>query len=298
MKKILALLLTLCLVLSLAACGQAAPKEKVKIRVAASPTPHAEILSVAKEQLPEGFELEIVEYDDYVQPNLVVDSGELDANYFQHSPYLKSFNAENGTDIVSVALIHYEPFGIYAGKTASLADLADGAEIIIPNDGSNETRALLLLQQEGLIKLADGVDVQAERAFDVLGCAAPLGIAKALPGAGFYAVEHGRLLLSGCVRERSSPAALQSPARGADVAPAESRMTCGGLLLCRDLGPASRLDLGRRRAGAVPAPGRHAGRHAPKPPQSVRRALFPCRAATGPSGIWGRPMGFEFEAER
>ena len=163
MKKIFALLLALCLVLALAACGsQPAPKENVKIRVAASPTPHAEILAVAKEALAaEGYDLEIVEYDDYVQPNLVVDSGELDANYFQHSPYLESFNAENGTQIVSVGLIHYEPFGIYAGKTASLEELPDGAEIIIPNDGSNETRALLLLQQEGLIKLADGIDASS-----------------------------------------------------------------------------------------------------------------------------------------
>ena len=103
-----------------------------------------------------------------MQPNLVVDSGELDANYFQHSPYLKSFNAENGTDIVSVALIHYEPFGIYAGKTTAIAELPDGAEIIIPNDGSNETRALLLLQQEGLIKLADGIDASSNATvFDI-----------------------------------------------------------------------------------------------------------------------------------
>ena len=170
MKKIFALLLALCLVLALAACGsQPAPKENVKIRVAASPTPHAEILAVAKEALAaEGYDLEIVEYDDYVQPNLVVDSGELDANYFQHSPYLNSFNAENGTNIVSVALIHYEPFGIYAGKTASLADLADGAEIIIPNDGPNETRALLLLQQEGLIRRADGIDASSNATvFDI-----------------------------------------------------------------------------------------------------------------------------------
>ena len=170
MKKIFALLLALCLVLALAACGsQPAPKENVKIRVAASPTPHAEILAIAKEALAaEGYDLEIVEYDDYVQPNLVVDSGELDANYFQHSPYLNSFNAENGTDIVSVALIHYEPFGIYAGKTASIAELPDGAEIIIPNDGSNETRALLLLQQEGLIKLADGIDASSNATvFDI-----------------------------------------------------------------------------------------------------------------------------------
>ena len=178
MKKIFALILALCLILALAACGEAKPaesaaeapaKEIVKIRVAASPTPHAEILAIAKEALAaEGYELEIVEYDDYVQPNLVVDSGELDANYFQHSPYLKSFNAENGTNIVSVALIHYEPFGIYAGKTTAIADLPDGAEIIIPNDGSNETRALLLLQQEGLIKLADGIDASSNATvFDI-----------------------------------------------------------------------------------------------------------------------------------
>ena len=175
MKKKCTLILSLLLVLALlCACGGAAETGKtentesaesaqpVKIRVAASPTPHAEILAVAAEILAqEGYELEIVEYDDYVQPNLVVDSGELDANYFQHSPYLESFNAENGTQIVSVGLIHYEPFGIYAGKTASLEELPDGAEIIIPNDGSNETRALLLLQQEGLIKLADGIDASS-----------------------------------------------------------------------------------------------------------------------------------------
>ena len=161
MKKTFALVLSILLIAALlAGCG--GQKEAVKIRVAASPTPHAEILAVAKELLAkEGYDLEIVEYDDYVQPNLVVDSGELDANYFQHTPYLNSFNAENGTQIVSVALIHYEPFGIYAGKTASLEALADGAQIIIPNDGSNETRALLLLQQEGLIKLAEGIDASS-----------------------------------------------------------------------------------------------------------------------------------------
>ena len=138
------------------------PTELVKIRVAATPTPHAEILAVAKEILAaQGYELEIVEYTDYVQPNLVVDSGDLDANYFQHTPYLTTFNEENGTDLVSVGLVHYEPFGIYAGKTASLEELADGAEVIIPNDDSNETRALLLLQQEGLITLADGIDASS-----------------------------------------------------------------------------------------------------------------------------------------
>ncbi|MCD8088047.1 MAG: MetQ/NlpA family ABC transporter substrate-binding protein [Oscillospiraceae bacterium] len=136
--------------------------ELVTIRVGASPTPHAEILEIAKAILAEqGYDLEIVEYTDYVQPNLAVDSGDLDANYFQHQPYLTTFNEENGTDLVSVGSIHYEPFGIYAGKTASIEELAEGATIAIPNDGSNETRALLLLQQEGVITLADGIDASS-----------------------------------------------------------------------------------------------------------------------------------------
>lgn len=134
--------------------------ELVTIRVGASPTPHAEILAVAKEILAEqGYDLEIIEYTDYVQPNTALDSGDLDANYFQHTPYLDSFNADYGTDLVAVASIHYEPFGIYAGKTATLEELADGATVAIPNDDSNGTRALLLLQQAGLITLADGVSV-------------------------------------------------------------------------------------------------------------------------------------------
>lgn len=161
MKKILALSLTLVLCLGLL-CGCGAKADESVIRVAASPTPHAEILAVAKEILAEqGITLEIVEYTDYVQPNNVVDDGELDANYFQHTPYLNSFNADYGTELVSVALIHYEPFGIYAGKTATLDALQDGAQVIIPNDGSNETRALLLLQQEGLITLKEGVDASS-----------------------------------------------------------------------------------------------------------------------------------------
>ena len=161
MKKILAIVLSLVLILALAAgCGSKA--EDKKIRVAASPVPHAEILAVAKDILAEqGYELEIVEYTDYVQPNLVVDSGELDANYFQHTPYMDQFNAENGTEIVSAGLIHYEPFGIFAGKTASIDALADGAQISIPNDATNGARALLLLQQEGIITLAEGVGIEA-----------------------------------------------------------------------------------------------------------------------------------------
>ena len=163
MKKTLAIVLALVLVLSLAACGgNGSGSGNVTIRVGASPTPHAEILKVVVDELAkQGITLEIVEYDDYVQPNLAVESGDLDANYFQHTPYLNTFNAENGTHVVSVGAIHYEPFGIFAGKTASIAELPDGAKIAVPNDGSNETRALLLLQQEGIITLKEGIDASS-----------------------------------------------------------------------------------------------------------------------------------------
>ncbi len=162
MKKKLSLVLAVVLVIALlAGCGSS-KKEPTKIRVGATPVPHAEILEVAKEQLAkEGYELEIIVYNDYVQPNLAVDSGELDANYFQHTPYLDSFNAENGTKVVSAGLIHYEPFGIFAGKTASLDALPEGAEIAIPNDATNGARALLLLAQEGILTLKEGAGVTA-----------------------------------------------------------------------------------------------------------------------------------------
>ena len=157
MKKSIAIILTVVLLLSFAACGKKA--ESKALKVGASITPHAEILREAAKLLEkEGVKLEVVEYTDYVQPNTAVEDGSLDANYFQHTPYLNTFNAENKTHLVSVGLIHYEPFGIYAGKVKALADLPDGAKIGVPNDGSNETRALLLLQQEGLIKLKDGID--------------------------------------------------------------------------------------------------------------------------------------------
>ncbi len=157
MKKIIATVLALTLVLSLGAIALA--DDTVTLKVGASSTPHAEILEFAKPILAEqGIDLDIVIYDDYVFPNTHVEEGELDANYFQHTPYLNTFNEENGTHLVSVGLVHYEPFGIYAGKTASLEELEDGATIAVPNDGSNETRALLLLQQEGLITLDESVD--------------------------------------------------------------------------------------------------------------------------------------------
>ena len=137
-------------------------EEKGTITVAASPTPHAEILAEAGKLLAkEGWTLKVTEFEDYVQPNLVVDSGEIDANYFQHVPYLDNFNEEKGTQLVSVAGIHYEPFGIYPGTKSSLSDIADGDVIAVPNDTTNEARALLLLQDNGIIKLADGAGLTA-----------------------------------------------------------------------------------------------------------------------------------------
>ena len=160
MKKTIAIILTLALVLSLAACG--GKKDEKVITVAASPTPHAEILRIAAEVLEkDGWKLEIKEFVDYVQPNNVVEDGEIDANYFQHVPYLDQFNADNGTHLVSVAMIHYEPFGIYAGTKSALSELAPGDEIAIPNDGSNRARALLLLEAQGIIKLKEGVGMDA-----------------------------------------------------------------------------------------------------------------------------------------
>ncbi|MBP5266716.1 MAG: MetQ/NlpA family ABC transporter substrate-binding protein [Lachnospiraceae bacterium] len=140
----------------------AAPAETTTIKIAASPTPHAEILEQAKPILEkEGINLEIKVFEDYVIPNEVVESGEFDANYMQHLPYLESFNEENGTHIVSVGGIHYEPFGIFPGTKDSLDDIADGDTIAIPNDTTNEARALLLLQDNGLITLEDGAGLTA-----------------------------------------------------------------------------------------------------------------------------------------
>ena len=142
----------------------AATGELETVTVGASPAPHAEILEAAKDAMAaKGYDLEIVEYVDYVQPNLALESGDLDANYFQHITYLEDFNAERGTHLVSAGSIHYEPFGIYAGKTASLEELADGAQVAVPNDATNEARALLLLEAQGLIKLQDGAGLAATK---------------------------------------------------------------------------------------------------------------------------------------
>ena len=139
-----AVLLALCLV----GCGS---KEKKVIKVGASATPHAEILEQVKV------------YDDYVLPNTATEDGDLDANYFQHKPYLDDFNEKNGTHLVSVAAIHYEPYGLYAGTAKALADLKDGDKIAVPNDGTNEARALQLLAAQGLIKLRDGAGLTATK---------------------------------------------------------------------------------------------------------------------------------------
>lgn len=136
--------------------------ENKTIKVAASATPHAEILEYAKTALKEkGYDLEVTIFDDYVKPNEVVESGEFDANYFQHEPYLNSFNEEKGTHLVIAGKIHYEPFGIYPGTKKSLDDIADGDTIAVPNDTTNEARALLLLQDNGIIKLKDGAGINA-----------------------------------------------------------------------------------------------------------------------------------------
>ncbi len=163
MKKIIAIVLVLTLILALTACGGAADDKTIKVGTA--PGPHAEIMeAVADLVAAEGYTLEVVEFSDYVLPNTALDEGEIDANYFQHITYMNSFNEEHGLKMVSAAGIHYEPFGLYAGKTASIDALKEGAQIAVPNDATNEARALLLLEQEGLIKLKEGAGIMATKA--------------------------------------------------------------------------------------------------------------------------------------
>ncbi len=152
----------------LAACGNSgsassSASETKTLTVAASPSPHAEILNnfAVPKLKDQNIDLEVKEYTDYIIPNQVTSSGEVDANYFQHINYLNNYNKENGTDLVGVAAIHYEPFGIYAGKSSDLKNIADGAQIAVPNDPTNEGRAFLLLQQEGLVTLKDPENLEA-----------------------------------------------------------------------------------------------------------------------------------------
>ena len=161
MKRLITLILAFALVLSAAlftSCGSKKTDDKT-ITVGASSTPHAEILEQVKDTLKEkGFELKVVVYDDYVTPNKSLSDSTIDANYFQHKPYLDSYNQKNSTDLVSAAAIHYEPFGLYGNGVTSVKDIKSGATIIIPADDSNETRALFLLQQEGIITLPEDAD--------------------------------------------------------------------------------------------------------------------------------------------
>ncbi|MDO4488409.1 MAG: MetQ/NlpA family ABC transporter substrate-binding protein [Eubacteriales bacterium] len=163
MKKVLAVLLASVLaVAALTGCG--AKKEAAVYKIGASVTPHAEILNFAKEALAkEGVNIEVVEFTDYVLPNTSLESGDLQANYFQHVPYLDSFNEEKGTHIVSAGIIHYEPFGMFAAKKAAIADIADGDKVAVPNDTTNEARALLLLEAQGIIKLKEGAGLTATK---------------------------------------------------------------------------------------------------------------------------------------
>lgn len=156
MKKFLFILTLLVVAVVFVGCG----KKENTITVGASSTPHAEILEQVKDVLKEkGYNLEIVIYDDYVLPNKGLTDGTLDANYFQHVPYLNSYNESNGTDIVSAFKVHYEPFGLYGNGVTDVKKIASGATILIPADDSNETRALLLLAQEGLITIKEGKTV-------------------------------------------------------------------------------------------------------------------------------------------
>ena len=171
MKKTFAWILTTVLAVGLAGCTSGADGQSTQaaetqsgsaqvIRVGASPAPHAEILEHAADLLAEkGYTLEIVEFDDYVMPNTALAEGSLEANYFQHQPYLTNFNAEQGTDLVSAGAIHYEPLGVYAGKSSDLSSVPDGAKIGIPADATNGGRALLLLQDQGVLTLKDGINL-------------------------------------------------------------------------------------------------------------------------------------------
>lgn len=183
MKKFFALFIAVLFVLGAVGCGQnppasnspaapASPSDPAPsgdasngltvLKVAASPAPHAEILNSVKDAMAaEGFDLQVVEYTDYIMPNNAVFNGEMDANYFQHQPYLTNFNEKNKTDLVAAAAIHFEPLGIYPGKTASLDALADGATIVVPNDPTNEARALNLLAAQGIITLKEGAGLAA-----------------------------------------------------------------------------------------------------------------------------------------
>ena len=171
-KKLIALAATAALTLSLAACSNGNSSSTAEnsssdaastvIRVGASPSPHAEILEFAKDQLAEkGYTLEIVEFTDYVMPNVALTEGDLDANFFQHTPYLTNYNESNGTDLVSACKVHFEPMGLYSETLTDVAAVGEGSKVGVPNDPTNEARALNLLEAQGLIKLREGAGLNA-----------------------------------------------------------------------------------------------------------------------------------------
>ena len=171
-KKLIALAATAALTLSLAACSNGNSSSTAEnsssdatstvIRVGASPSPHAEILEFAKDQLAEkGYTLEIVEFTDYVMPNVALTEGDLDANFFQHTPYLTNYNESNGTDLVSACKVHFEPMGLYSETLTDVAAVSEGSKVGVPNDPTNEARALNLLESQGLIKLREGAGLNA-----------------------------------------------------------------------------------------------------------------------------------------
>ena len=204
----------LTLVFSLTSCGGG---EDNTITVGATPSPHAEILEQVKPLLEEqGYTLVIQEFTDYVLPNTALSQGEIDANFFQHKPYLDNFNAENGTDLVSAATVHFEPLGIYAGKTTSLDQLPENAKIAVPNDTTNEARALLLLEQKGIITLKEGAGLQATKQdiaenphnVEIVELAAEQ-IARSLPDVDLGVI-NGNYALSGKVTEKLLPDSSES----------------------------------------------------------------------------------------
>lgn len=175
-KPLAGIAITAFLTLTLAACGSSGSgststtgtsgsngNDKT-ITIGASPSPHAEMLENLKDEFKkDGYTLKIVEYNDYIQPNVALTSGDLDANFFQHKPYLDDYNKENNTDIVSAGAIHFEPMGLYAGKSSDIKNVPDGAKIAVPSDATNEARALLLLQDQGVIKLKEGAGLKATK---------------------------------------------------------------------------------------------------------------------------------------